>query len=239
MVTCLIDRFPVEFLIDSGAAINTVTEKVWRNLYMANAQIHKINYHCDRVLKAYASNAPLRVVTIFEAWISINEDKPKCYDEFFVVKGAVKSLLSKKTAETLKVLKVGLAVQQIDASPKLFPTFPNVQVKLAIDKSVPPRKLSYYRVPAPMESKVDAKIDQLLSEGIIERAEGPPEWISPLVVVPTGKDDVRLCVNMKHPNEAIKREHYPLPTIETFLNKLKGARCFSKLLRPQIGFPSR
>lgn len=211
IVRCSIDKTEVDFLIDSGAAINTVTEKVWRKLVMNDATIHRREYHCDRILKAYASETPLRVITVFEAWIAVNESKPKCYGEFFVVKGAAKSLLSKETAENLKVLKVGLEVQQLESHhrAKIFPSFPNVLVKLSIDESIPPRKLSYYRVPAPMEAKVNAKIDQLLVEGIIERAEGPPDWISPLVVVPKGKDDVRLCINMKHPNEAIKREHYP------------------------------
>ncbi|XP_062557693.1 uncharacterized protein K02A2.6-like [Armigeres subalbatus] len=50
-----------------------------------------------------------------------------------------------------------------------------------------------------------------------------------MVVVPKGKDDIRLCINMKYPNEAIQREHYPLPMIETFLNKLRGSTIFSKL----------
>lgn len=218
----------IVFLIDSGAAINTITEGMWRKLYLDNAEIHKRNYDCNRILKAYASESPLRVVAVFVAEISISDLKPKCCDEFFVVKGATKSLLSKRTAEYLKVLKVGLSVQSVEAC-KTFPMFPNVQVKLSIDESVPPRKLSYYRVPAPMEDRVNAKLDQLMEEGIIERAEGPPDWISPMVVVPKGKDDVRLCINMKLPNEAIKREHYPLPTIETFLNKLRGARWFSKL----------
>lgn len=34
---------------------------------------------------------------------------------------------------------------------------------------------------------------------------------------------------MKYPNEAIKREHYPLPVIDTFLNKLRDAVYFSRL----------
>ncbi|XP_062554188.1 uncharacterized protein K02A2.6 isoform X1 [Armigeres subalbatus] len=69
----------------------------------------------------------------------------------------------------------------------------------------------------------------MLRRDIIERVNGPPEWISPMVVVPKGKNDVRLCVNMRYPNEAIQREHYPLPVIDTFLNKLRGSTFFSRL----------
>ncbi|XP_055623701.1 uncharacterized protein K02A2.6-like [Toxorhynchites rutilus septentrionalis] len=58
---------------------------------------------------------------------------------------------------------------------------------------------------------------------------GPSEWISPMVVVPKGTDDIRLCINMRYPNQAIQREHYPLPLIDTLLNKLKGAVVFSSI----------
>uniref|UniRef100_A0A182YRU0 Reverse transcriptase domain-containing protein n=1 Tax=Anopheles stephensi TaxID=30069 RepID=A0A182YRU0_ANOST len=80
-----------------------------------------------------------------------------------------------------------------------------------------------------MQDKVDAKIQEMLAQGIIEPAIGQTEWISPMVVVPKGKDDIRLCINMKFPNQAIQREHYPLPLIDTLLNKLKGAKYFSNL----------
>lgn len=166
---------------------------------------------------------------VFEAWISVNDTKPKSYAEFFVIEGANKCLLSKRTAEDLKVLKVGLDVFRVETKENPFPKFPNVEVKLSIDQSVTPRKIAYLRVPAPVEHKVDSKILEMLRTDIIERVEGPPEWISPMVVVPKGKNDVRLCINMRYPNEAIQRDHYPLPVIDTFLNRLRGAVYYSRL----------
>ncbi|XP_062557313.1 uncharacterized protein K02A2.6-like [Armigeres subalbatus] len=193
------------------------------------ASIYKRKFQCDRQFKAYASDTPLNVLVIFEAWISVNLSKPKCYAEFFVIEGASRCLLSKRTAEELKVLKVGLDVQHIALTKDPFPKFPNIILKLSIDKNVLPRKIAYLRIPGPMEEKVDAKILEMLQNDIIEPVDGPAEWISPMVVVPKGNDDVRLCINMKYPNEAIQREHYPLPVIETFLNKLRGSTVFSRL----------
>lgn len=229
LINCFIDECPVEFLIDSGAAINTVTTDVWNKLNATNAGIFKKKFQCDRQFKAYASDEPLNVAMIFEAWISINFSKPKCYAEFFVIEGARRCLLSKRTAEDLRVLKVGLDVQHIEQATEPFPKFPNIQLKLSIDERVPPRKIAYLRIPGPMEEKVDAKILEMLRNDVIEPVDGPAEWISPMVVVPKGTDDVRLCINMKFPNEAIQREHYPLPVIETFLNKLRGSTVFSRL----------
>lgn len=157
-ILCHIDNVPVEFLIDSGASINTVTEDVWNVLNEKNANIFKKKFECDRRFHAYASSEPLDVLAIFEAWIHINPSKPNTYAEFFVVKEARKCLLSKRTSEELRVLKVGLDVLHVDTNLKPFPRFPGILVKLAIDQTIPPKKLAYLRVPAAMEKKVN-KID--------------------------------------------------------------------------------
>ncbi|XP_058820776.1 uncharacterized protein LOC131682958 [Topomyia yanbarensis] len=175
MITCKIDQFPVVFLIDSGAAINTITEQDWQKLIKSGAKIYKQRYDCDRQFTAYACQEPLKVLMIFEAWVSINECKPRSYAEFFVVQRAKKSLLCKRTAEDLKVLKVGLDVSNIEVKSDAFPKFPNVQVKLSIDPNVPQRKVAYLRIPVAMEERVDQKILEMLNSDVIEPAIGSPE----------------------------------------------------------------
>ncbi|XP_035914863.1 uncharacterized protein K02A2.6-like [Anopheles stephensi] len=229
MIVGHIDKIPVEFLIDSGAMINTITEKVWRKLIGSRAKVFNMQFECDRQFNAYASKVPLEVVAGFEAWITINAAKPKVYTEFFVIKGANRCLLCKKTAEELKVLKVGLEVNMIGQKKTPFPKFPGIQLKLAIDDTVMPKKLACLRIPIAMEEKVNQKLQEMLEADIIEPVIGPANWISPMVVVPKGKDDIRLCINMRYPNKAFQREHYPLPVIDTLLNKLKGATIVSKL----------
>ncbi|XP_055527247.1 uncharacterized protein LOC129719856 [Wyeomyia smithii] len=85
LILCQIDNVPIEFLIDSGASINTVTEDAWNKLLQGKASIFKKKYQCDRRLHAYASNAPLDVSAVFEAWIYVNSSNPKTYAEFYVV----------------------------------------------------------------------------------------------------------------------------------------------------------
>lgn len=161
-VLCRIDDVTVEFVIDSGSSINAVTEDVWNELITKKAKIFKKKYHCNRKFYAYANRDPLNVTAIFEAWISVNPTKPKSYAEFFVIEGARKSLLSKRTSEDLRVLKIGLDVlhvngddeMQVNSTTKPFPKFPGIQVKLSIDRTVPPRKIAYLRVPSALEKKV-------------------------------------------------------------------------------------
>ena len=50
-----------------------------------------------------------------------------------------------------------------------------------------------------------------------------------LVIVKKTNGSLRLCLDPKDLNKAIKREHYQMPTTESILLKLAGAKLFTKL----------
>ena len=56
-----------------------------------------------------------------------------------------------------------------------------------------------------------------------------------MVVTPKGNDKVRVCVDLTHLNRYVQRENHPLPTTDTTLAKLAGAKFFS-LLDANSGF---
>ena len=64
---------------------------------------------------------------------------------------------------------------------------------------------------------------------IIEKVTGPTPWVSPIVVVPKNSGQVRLCVDMREANKAVKREKHLMPTIDDLVADLNGATIFSKL----------
>lgn len=220
----------VDVMIDSGSPVNTLTIQAWEQLKRENAIMFNVREKSFKEFRAYATTERLEVISVFSARIIINKNKPEVTAEFFVVKNATQSLLSFNTSIELKVLKVGLSVNTIKEEKIPFPKFPGVVIKLECDKTVTPRKLAYYRVPSAVEKLVEEKLQKMLDEDIIEWVKGEPtEWISPLLVVPKGKNDVRICVDMREPNKAIKRIHHPMPVIETFLPKLRKATCFTRL----------
>lgn len=101
-------------------------------------------------------------------------------------------------------------------------------VDIPINAEVTPVIQPYRRIPMALENLVDEKIDELLTQGVIEKVNEPSKWVSPMVVVPKG-DDVRICIDMRRANEAVARENHPLPTIEDFLPQLAKAKVFSRL----------
>ena len=78
---------------------------------------------------------------------------------------------------------------------------------------------------------LEACVESLLREDIIEPAAGPTPWVSPVVLVPKPKQPggVRLCVDMREANSAISRERHLLPTLDEVIHDLNGATVFSKL----------
>ena len=105
------------------------------------------------------------------------------------------------------------------------------ELKLHIDESVKPVAQPVRRIPFGLREKVDKKLDQLLGLDIIEEVpDGPSRLISPLVVVPKGDGDIRVCVDMRRANEAIIRERHPIPTVEELLHDLNGTPCSARLI---------
>lgn len=85
------------------------------------------------------------------------------------------------------------------------------------------------RIPFHIRKKVQKELVSLDKKGIIERANGPTPWVSPLVVTPKKDGNVHICVDMRMANKAIVRERHPMPTIDDLTHILNGAAVFSKL----------
>ena len=79
-------------------------------------------------------------------------------------------------------------------------------------------------------------LKDLENKDVIERVPddvGTP-WVSPITAVPKKDGGVRICVDMRQANEAIRRVRHPIPTVDDISFKLNGATCFSKLDLSQV-----
>jgi hypothetical protein len=74
-------------------------------------------------------------------------------------------------------------------------------------------------------------LEELEQEDVIERVpdKQPTPWVSPIVAVPKKDGGVRICVDMRQANAAIKLVRHPIPTVEDISLELNGAKYFSKL----------
>ena len=65
---------------------------------------------------------------------------------------------------------------------------------------------------------------------MIEKADRPTPWVSPIVVVlKKDQNKIRICIDMRAANKAIKRKRHPTPTLIELKTIQSGANVFSKL----------
>ena len=100
---------------------------------------------------------------------------------------------------------------------------------IVIDDSVQPVIHPPRKVPVSLRDQIKDHLDQLVKDEILAPVTRPTDWVSSMVVVhKPGK--LRVCLDPRHLNNAIKREHYPMPTIEDVATRLiKNAKVFTVL----------
>ena len=103
------------------------------------------------------------------------------------------------------------------------------QLLVHTDPSVAPVAQPLRRTLFHVRKDIEKKLKELQDLDIIEDVDGPTPWVLPLVAVPKSNGDIRVCVDMRRVNEAILREHHPIPTLEETLQDLNGTTVFSKL----------
>ena len=224
---------------DSGATVNILSEHDFNSLN-PKPQLS------DTKTKVYPymSKNPLNLKGKFHA--NVKSGLGSAYEVFYVAKGSASSILSWSTSQKLNLIKVVKVIDQPDVSlssniPEVLKQYPSLMnrmgeykgtsVRIHVDKSVKPIASPHRRIPFHVRKQVERKLEQLESEGIIERAEDPTPWVSSIIVVskPHKPNEIRICVDMRALNKAITRERHVIPTIDDVVHDLNGCTVFSKI----------
>ena len=164
---------------------------------------------------------------------------------FYVVEAGQMPILSYGRAKDLGLIQITLSAIRIqeqdtvteqihEAYPLLFKSIGkllNHQVHLHIDDTIALVARPHRRIPFHLREKVEAELEELEQQHIIEHMDRPTPWVSPVVVAPKPKnlDKIRICVDMREANRAIKRERHITPTTDDIIHTLNGSVLFSKL----------
>ncbi|XP_062710652.1 uncharacterized protein LOC134288792 [Aedes albopictus] len=250
IITVKVAGMPCELLIDSGAQVNTLSEENFMKLKADSHYREEIyNFHAqsDRTLIPYASSDEIKVLGTFEAPLYISDDRPVLIEKFYVVNERY-SLLGRSTATRYCVLLLGLKVPTcfspsgatfnnsrnlINAigTEGVFPKFNIPPVIIHYDKTAPPCRSIFTNVPISLKPIVHQRLLELVRSDIIEpvNEEMDTSFCSSMLVVPKGKDNIRLVIDLRGPNRYIFRTPFVMPTLESILAELDGARWFSTI----------
>ena len=105
----------------------------------------------------------------------------------------------------------------------------NYQMKLSIDENVTPVAHPIRKVPYNRREKVVQKLKEIENLDVIETLEGPTQCVNNLVTMEKPNGDVRVYLDMREANKAIKRERQPIPTVEETVQEMGEVKEFTKL----------
>ena len=181
-----------------------------------------------------------------EAKLKVLKEDKQHELKFQVVEGDSKLLLSAETCETLGLLKIKCeptaqvnTIQETTSQltkEKVLDDFKDVfeglghtgKASLTVDPDVTPVHHAPRRIAVTLHQEVKAKLEELERKNILVKETEPTDWISSMVVVAKpGK--IRICLDPKDLNEAVKRPKYQMPTLEEVPPKVSKAKVFTTL----------
>ncbi len=203
----------VEFKIDTGADITVMSEQTFLKL--------PCRPHLTKTLADIRS--PGGKLDCIGKFLACTERKGQNVSFWtYVVKGPyTNNLLSRKTACEMKLVS---RVDSISTEDSVFGDFGLLDcepIKIELRQDSNPYSISTSRrVPFPLLPKVEEELQRMLKSGIIEEVTEATDWCAPMVPVIKKNGKVRICVDLKKLNEAVKRERFILPTLEDILPQL-------------------
>ena len=98
---------------------------------------------------------------------------------------------------------------------------------LVVDENIKPVVQPPRRVPVAIREQLKKELDRLEDQGILSKQNEPTDWVSSLVCVTKKSGALRVCIDPKPLNTALKRNHYPMKTIDDILPDLGRMKVFS------------
>jgi transposase InsO family protein len=80
-----------------------------------------------------------------------------------------------------------------------------------------------------LRPKVKEELERMERLGVIERIHEPTDWVNSMVTVIKKNGQLQICIDHRDLNKAIKREYYPMKTVEEIAAQMPGAKFFSVL----------
>lgn len=88
----------------------------------------------------------------------------------------------------------------------------------------PPRK-----VPLAMEECVKSELERMVKFGVITPVSEPTEWVSQMVAARKKDGSIRICIDPRDLNKALRRPHHPMRSVEDVASRMPNATVFSTL----------
>ncbi|XP_005108371.1 uncharacterized protein K02A2.6-like [Aplysia californica] len=102
-------------------------------------------------------------------------------------------------------------------------------VRLVVDPDVPPHIDAPRKTPIDLRDAIREELESMVASGVIRKITVPADGVSSLAYSKKKSGKLRICLDPRHLNLALKSPHHKIPTIEELTHQFCGSRYFSKL----------
>ncbi|XP_063955560.1 uncharacterized protein K02A2.6-like [Lytechinus pictus] len=215
-VNLRVNSEPVEFKIDTGAQANILPETIYHKLKpkpkLQKAKVKLTGY--------YETNIPVKG----RCYVQMEYKGIKHSVQCLIIPGNLQPLLGLRTSEKLYLVKRVYHVDkqtEIKTGKTVVQDYDNVFVGLGclpgkhhitLKDSAQSVQHACRKVPFPLQKKLKEELDKMENMDVIKQVDEPTDRVSSLVVVKKKNGQLRVCLDPRDLNRAIKREHYKLPS---------------------------
>ena len=224
--TIEVEGVKVNFQLDTGAKCNIISHRVFKTLSRVNDK--KMTKSRAR-LTSYSGH---HIKTLGTTNLTCVCKNVQHNVKFFVTEMDSTAILGVEACQRLGLIE-RLCSVGVDITEEYADSFKGLgclpgEYKIKLDPSVPPVVHAPRKVPVALHDRVKEELQRMENDGVIKKQEEPTDWVNSMVIVETPKK-LRICLDPRDLNKAIKREHFPMKTIEEVVQNMPGAKVFSKL----------
>ncbi|KAK3084719.1 hypothetical protein FSP39_017965 [Pinctada imbricata] len=226
-----IHRKAVNFKLDTGAEANIIPAKIFDTLRLRNEKLKSTNVNLityDGTCMSPKGSVTLPCVV----------RKKTHHVNFFVTKSGSKPILGHASCTKLGLVqRIPASVDSVEITKdSIIKNYKDVfeglgklptEYHIEVDPSVKPVIHPPRKIPSALQKQVKEELDRMENLGVITKQDEPTDWVHSMVIArKPGK--IRICIDPKDLNAAIKREHYHLVTVEEIAERLPNSTVFSK-----------
>ena len=100
---------------------------------------------------------------------------------------------------------------------------------IKIDKDAEPVIHPPRKIPTALIDRVKDELDDMESKRVIKKVKETTAWVNSMVINEKRSGKLRICIDSRDLNKAVRREHYQLRTQEEITGRLAGAKYFIHL----------
>ena len=218
----------VKMLVDTGSAVSIMPRKLYQRMFRDLT----LNPSATR-LEAYGGNE-LQVYGVLHVQVGA-ESSTTCDASVYVVE-ADTPLLGRDLQVALQVsIRYGTTVCAVDPDPEevgKLPAIRGFRHRVIVDPDVQPVQQRLRPLPFSLREEVKEHLEELQEQGVIRRVDSSP-WLSNLVITRKRTGKLRVVLDLRDANKAVKVSGHPLPAMQDMFDNLRGATVFSCLTSHQ------